>query len=537
VTLSRRGRRVRRCRRLSGDLDTIVLKCLRKEPQRRYDSAEQLSEDIRRHLEGLPVTAQRDTFAYRGRKFLGRHKAAIAAAVLVTLTLVCGMAATVRQGRIAERERAKAEAESVRARRRFDDLHELLGSLLFEVDAELEKLRGSAPARELVAKRTLAYLDRLAPDAGDDISFGSNLAAAYTRLGDVQGNPFYPNIGDTAGALQSYRKALDLAEAMSARAPENATVRHTLWNASLKYGDILAAIGDNSGALVNYRRAQSAAEALRAENPADDSAREAVGASLDRNGNMMLGAGRPAEALENFTKALAVFEELSAAAPADDSRLRDVAISEGKIGDALLMQGDTAAALRRYGETLATDEARLAADPANSSARTHLAFTYGCMGDARAAAGDRDGALRLYRTQLSLYREMSEAGRADADDRYGMMQSLVKIGGTLLRTGDTPGAVASYRRALKISRALAAQKGQAPGRCYDLGRLNGLVASDPRVPPVLRAAHAREARMWYQVAREFYADLRSLFPAQDVAGRDELARRLAECETALARLR
>src|SRR5581483_8213715 len=66
-------------RRLAGDLDNIVLKALRKEPGRRYASAEQLSEDIQRYLEGLPVLARSDTFGYRTGKFIQRNKAGVGA--------------------------------------------------------------------------------------------------------------------------------------------------------------------------------------------------------------------------------------------------------------------------------------------------------------------------------------------------------------------------------------------------------------------------------------------------------------------------
>src|SRR5580704_15301554 len=61
-------------RRLAGDLDTIVLRAMHKEPQRRYVSVEQFSEDIRRHLNGLPVIARRDSWPYRAGKFAIRHK-------------------------------------------------------------------------------------------------------------------------------------------------------------------------------------------------------------------------------------------------------------------------------------------------------------------------------------------------------------------------------------------------------------------------------------------------------------------------------
>src|SRR5215470_3648150 len=88
-------------RRLSGDLDDIVLKALRKEPQLRYASVEQFSEDIRRHLEGLPVTASRGSWSYRASKFIRRHRVAMGATVAVTLAIMGGIVATVREARIA----------------------------------------------------------------------------------------------------------------------------------------------------------------------------------------------------------------------------------------------------------------------------------------------------------------------------------------------------------------------------------------------------------------------------------------------------
>lgn len=79
---------------LRGDLDTIVMKALRKEPERRYDAVEQLAEDIRRTLDGHPVSAHPDTWAYRSRKFVRRHRWGVAVAAVI-VTLLAGYAATI----------------------------------------------------------------------------------------------------------------------------------------------------------------------------------------------------------------------------------------------------------------------------------------------------------------------------------------------------------------------------------------------------------------------------------------------------------
>jgi serine/threonine protein kinase len=95
-------------RRLDGDLDNIVLMALRKEPQRRYTSAEQLSEDIARHLANRPVIARAETLGYRAAKFIRRNRAWVAVAALIFLILAGGIAATLWQAHAARRQRQKA---------------------------------------------------------------------------------------------------------------------------------------------------------------------------------------------------------------------------------------------------------------------------------------------------------------------------------------------------------------------------------------------------------------------------------------------
>jgi eukaryotic-like serine/threonine-protein kinase len=167
-------------RRLAGDLDNIVLKALRKEPARRYASAEQLSEDIQRYLDGLPILARADTFHYRTGKFIKRHKASVGAAAMVFLTLVAGLFFTIREARIAEAQRARAE-------RRFNDVRKLARDLMLDVHDSIQYLPGATPARKLIIQDALEYLDSLAKEASGDSSLQRELAMAYEKVGDVQG--------------------------------------------------------------------------------------------------------------------------------------------------------------------------------------------------------------------------------------------------------------------------------------------------------------------------------------------------------------
>src|SRR5262249_4508264 len=143
-------------RQLSGDLDDIILTALRKEPQRRYSSAAEFSEDLRRHLEGLPVLAQGDRLTYRAGKFIGRHKVGVGAALLVAASLVGGIVATTIQAK--------------RAERRFQIVRGLANTQLYELYPEMARLPGSTALRAATIRGVLKYLDDLAQDGARDPS-------------------------------------------------------------------------------------------------------------------------------------------------------------------------------------------------------------------------------------------------------------------------------------------------------------------------------------------------------------------------------
>lgn len=189
--------------RLSGDIDNIALKCLQKEPERRYQSVEEFAGDIERFLDGRPILARPATFRYRASKFLKRNTAAVASAAIVVITLLTALGVSLWQAQLARQERDRAE-------RRFEDVRNLSNSLLFEITPKIEQLPGTTEAREILVKRASEYLDSLANESQDDIDLRGELAAAYEKVGDLQGYPDKPNLGDLSGAIESYDKAYQL---------------------------------------------------------------------------------------------------------------------------------------------------------------------------------------------------------------------------------------------------------------------------------------------------------------------------------------
>src|SRR5262249_9161060 len=151
-------------------------------------------------------------------------------AAMVVASLLAGMFATARQALI-------ARAAQERAERRFNDVRKIARDLIFDVHDSIQYLPGATAARKVIVQDALSYLDTLSRESSGDPSLQHELAIAYQKVGDVQGLDVRSNLGDSAGALKSYQKSLDLLEGLLRAKPENRLVRFDLANG---YGNLAA---------------------------------------------------------------------------------------------------------------------------------------------------------------------------------------------------------------------------------------------------------------------------------------------------------
>ena len=165
-------------RLLRGDLDTIVMRAIHKDPARRYLSAEQLADDIERYLLGRPVRARPDTFGYRSRKFLARHRVGIAAATLALVALLAGLALATLGLVRARRAEALARSEAETARRVSDFL-----AGLFKINEPGEARGNAVTARELLDRGAARIEDELAADPAVRGKLLHAIGNAYGELG------------------------------------------------------------------------------------------------------------------------------------------------------------------------------------------------------------------------------------------------------------------------------------------------------------------------------------------------------------------
>ncbi len=196
IARRREAQSTRLKKRLSGDLDNVILMSLRKNAQRRYPTAQALADDLLRHLEGQTVTARPPTFSYRASKFVRRHRVALSTVGAIALILVASLAATTvawqREQEAARREylarvaaeQAEAGERAAReaAEARYDQLRRMF-TIEDTLYAEIENLPGSTVARDILSGAMLDAIETMAISFPDDPRLARDLAEQYRRVG------------------------------------------------------------------------------------------------------------------------------------------------------------------------------------------------------------------------------------------------------------------------------------------------------------------------------------------------------------------
>ena len=393
-------------KRLRGDLDNIVLMALKKEPERRYASAEHFAEDIRRHLESLPVKARADTFRYRASKFIGRHKTGVLVASCVAAILAALMIGIVWEAHVARVQRARAE-------RRFQDVRSLANSLIFDVHDSIQDLPGATAARKTIVDKGLHYLDSLEQESQGDPSLRLELASAYKRIGDVQGNEFFANLGDTSNALKSYQKAL--------------AIRKSLWSPNS---------GDVSGAL-------ALAELYRL-----------ISQTQQTEGDL-------SAALESGQAAVNLMAPIDAGHSADPKVVLELlgdyqSVANILGGDlSLSNMGDNEAALVYRHKQLEAAERFANLENGSARGKGNLAIAISTMGDQLWQAGHASEALENYLRAQPLFQEVAYHSNKGPRGKYLLGLLYERITVVQLFKGDIPAALAAANSALNLSTELA----------------------------------------------------------------------------------
>ena len=525
-TASLRGVTLTRLRRrLSGDLDYIILKALDKNPARRYGSVEQLRHDIERYLQNLPVLARGRTTAYMLSRLVRRHRVAVATAGLVVLSLAVGLAGTIWQAHVARVERDRAQ-------RRFDDVRSLAHAVVFDIHDAIANLPGSTKARETLVLHALKYLDRLSQEAGDDPVLQHELGVAYGKIGDVQGRPEFPNLGRTLDARQSYEKSRYFLQAASTARPDSMLIARDLIVTMQRLGDLLGRMGEKDSALVLQVEAKHRIQAQRARYPEDPLLAGDFGVATDRLSDLKFAAGDTLGALQEQAEALPVMERLYAKYPNDPGWRRSKMVGYAKMAQLLAANGDRSGADRDYRSSQALAQECVQALPNNTDASRDLGVVYGMRGTFLADGGEIDSALALYKLALAISEELSAADPSDALQQEDLAKSHFQVGVILMKGHRYRSAeerfAEAYRRYGQLAakdtanvdlRVYLARSSREAGRaCAALvAKATGAEASRLRL----------RAREWYWASLSAYDRLGPAVPVEDKDAKAELSHELA----------
>jgi serine/threonine protein kinase len=505
-------------RALRGDVDSIVLKALRKDPAGRYATVEQLSEDIRRHLEGLPVRARHGTAGYRLRKFVARHATGVAVAAAVATLLIASVFVSLREARLAQVEAARAE-------RRFNDVRELAGSLVFDVHDAIRDLPGSTPARKILIDRALKYLDGLSKEAANDRPLMRELAAAYERVGEVEGHFLQSNLGDAARSLDSYQKALALRLRLVADDPHDVQDQVALAGSRRRVANQLWATGDTRGAREEIARAISVTGALpqNMEELTEEAAEYNLQAEIFGNTEMG-GLADPAGALQSVRREEQVVAAMIKLAPDSTEVQRSYQMSTVKLGDMLQAAGDLQGALASFQKGLDLAQRLREHNPVAQNARL-VAVAHNHVAVAQDLLGDGSGSLSSIRESLEIYRQLLSADPRNELMQRGVAIAQLNLGTQLVLGGESAAGLPALDESVAIVQSMVAAN---PQNFRDISTLAGMYEGRGDVRMHLRDGHLAAAD--YSKACELYERARSADPGD--AGDKVLA---AECHTRLGR--
>ncbi|MBM3782872.1 MAG: tetratricopeptide repeat protein [Acidobacteria bacterium] len=418
---------------MTGDLAIIARKALRRSPEERYDSVSAFARDIENYLNRLPIEARPPSFAYQFGKFVARNRWAVGAAAVAVIALSVTGGIAFWQARLAAA--------------RFDQVHSLARSVMFEMHDAVESLPGSLPARQMIVTRSLSYLDALAKDENAPEQVQLDVVRGYLRMADIQGKDLGgASIGKTEDALASARQAVAIARRLQRRSSDPA-VRRALVEGLRAVSSASTLRGDSDGAIA------AATESVALARAGTD--RGQLAFALKQLGDALARKRKDKEAVELLRESLALRKELAEAAPNDPRAQQRLAEAHHWLATTLLNGRDFAGAEPHAREAYRLDKIRFEG-PDRRAARANLGVDIGLLAALAGRNGRHEESRVLYVEQLAIRREILAEDPKSAVARMRVAASLDRLGRASLDSGHKAEAVKHGEEAAVEFRAMRA---------------------------------------------------------------------------------
>jgi eukaryotic-like serine/threonine-protein kinase len=429
------------------DLETICLKCLEKDPRRRYSSAHELAADLNNWLDSRPITARRVGASERAWLWCKRRPAIAALSAATLLAVVVGAAGmfavqvnantnlrsandsldkangelkTSNIALVKQRTRSEVrEAQAIDAVKRFGDV--------VSKNAELKNNPTLETLRKELLKEPLGFFESLRTSLQAD---GDTKPESLARLASAAFDLAHlsEQIGNKQDALAAYRESASIHQRLANADPSSSKPRrelaHTLYNMSI----LLRATGQQAEAIKACETATGIQTELSEAQPTSADLREDLANSRNALAGLLSDAGKQAEALKLYELARSAFSELSLAYPTV-SRLRSsharVCLN---IGIIFKDSGKRAEALKYYEEALAIRRQLVDNDPESIPYRDELAQSLINFADQQRVAAKRTEALESYASARAILEKLVLISPSDTEIQYNLAISCMNVG-------------------------------------------------------------------------------------------------------------
>jgi tetratricopeptide (TPR) repeat protein len=514
---------------LDRDLRTICLKCLEKDPARRYGSAEELARDLECWLNGEPIQARSVTRAARLWSWCRRNPAVASLSFGLAAALVLGVAGlTVGMLQIWSEQRrthealVKADADrqaAERAQRRTRAALDAMSSQV--IDGWLAKQTVLTADQRKFLEQALTQYEEFAADVGEDAATRAGAAGASRRVGDIR-----RRLGQLAEAEAALTNSVAGYRRLTEEFP---AARDYAWELAFSYNNLAAVLrarGRPHDAEARQRDAQQIFERLTREFPTVTTYQAALATSHRALGQALAALGKKQDAETEYRAALAVHARLAHDAPKARLHQRDLADAHNTLGGVLKTMGNWPGAEAEFREALVILSRLVREEPADADDRAALAYVHTNLGLLLDGLNRPDQAEAEYREALRLQRALVRDFPAVPNYSQQLANTHNSLSVLLQHAGKYGDAEAQSRQGLVLVARLARDFPDVPGYQEALSQAHHNLAS-----ALLQLAERPQAAAEYRRGRACLARLARDFP--DVP---EYGRQLAQIDNSLGLL-
>ena len=431
--------------KLKGDIDNICLKALRKDAKERYHSVDHFSQDIDRYLQHIPVTATKDQWSYRAKKFVSRNRNYILSGLSIFTITLAGLFSSLYQA---------GEAKAM-----FNDLRGLTGSMLFEFYDGISSLEGATQAKEMIVSKTITYLEKMENRNSGNHDLMNDVSDGYQRLGNIQGNSYYANMGLSDDALKSFEKAVTISENLVTKYPTNQKYLFSLSQAFLGLGDVLYTLNELDSALLRYKKSNHLLLGLTEKYPDSLNYVLALSESFNRIGDVsgMYGysnLGNTAMAISSYNQSIDILEKLVVKAPDNTIFRNSLALSLAMLSNLYTVTGKFDEAIGAGYKSVSSFEALLEQDPHNYLRKTNILVTKNAMREPLSEVLRLDEALTLLKGVESNLLESQKIDPENIHIQSNLAINYNALGRVLSEKGQYENAALEFQKAYILNQSL-----------------------------------------------------------------------------------